>query len=78
MATWSTSDMKKDGQTGWLVRLYEKSVNGVREFGLPSEHSRGTIAVRLPTLAEQARTVRYRDPLPPGNNVPSGVIDFLD
>ncbi|MGF0009327.1 MULTISPECIES: hypothetical protein [Desulfovibrio] len=78
MATWSTSDMKKDGQTGWLVRLYEKSVNGVREFGLPSEHSRGTIAVRLPTLAEQARTMRYRDPLPPGNNVPSGVIDFLD
>ena len=78
MATWSTSDMKKDGQTGWLVRLYEKSVNGVREFGLPSEHSRGTLAVRLPTLAEQARTMRYRDPLPPGNNVPSGVIDFLD
>ncbi|WP_303996213.1 hypothetical protein [Desulfovibrio piger] len=78
MATWSTSDMKKDGQTGWLVRLYEKSVNGVREFGLPSEHSRGTIAVRLPILAEQARTMRYRDPLPPGNNVPSGVIDFLD
>ena len=78
MGTWSTSDMKKDGQTGWLVRLYEKSVNGVREFGLPSEHSRGTIAVRLPTLAEQARTMRYRDPLPPGNNVPSGVIDFLD
>lgn len=78
MATWSTSDMKKDGQTGWLVRLYEKSVNGVRELGLPSEHSRGTIAVRLPTLAEQARTMRYRDPLPPGNNVPSGVIDFLD
>ena len=78
MATWSTSDMKKDGQTGWLVRLYEKSINGVREFGLPSEHSRGTIVVRLPTLAEQARTMRYRDPLPPGNNVPSGVIDFLD
>lgn len=78
MATWSTFDMKKDGQNGWLVRLYEKSVNGVREFGLPSEHSRGTIAVRLPTLAEQARTMRYRDPLPPGNNVPSGVIDFTD
>lgn len=78
MATWSTFDMKKDGQTGWLVRLYEKSVNGVREFGLPSEHSRGTIAVRLPTLAEQARAMRYRDPLPPGNNVPSGVIDFTD
>ena len=70
--------MKKDGQTGWLVRLYEKSVNGVREFGLPSEHSRGTIAVRLPTLAEQARTMRYRDTMPPGNNVPSGVIDFTD
>ena len=78
MATWSAFDMKKDGQTGWLVRLYEKSVNGVREFGLPSEHSRGTIAVRLPTLAEQARTMRYRDPLPPGNNVPSGVIDVTD
>lgn len=78
MAPWSTSNMKKDGQTDWLVRLYEKSVTGVREFGLPSEHSQGAIAVRLPTLAEQARVMRYRDPLPPGNNVPSGVIGFLD
>ena len=78
MTTWSTSDMKKDGQTDWLVRLYEKSINGVREFGLPSERTKGAIAVHLPTMAEQASTMRYRDPLPPGKNIPSGVIDFTD
>jgi len=70
--------MKKDGQTDWLVRLYEKSINGIRSHGLPSETNKGVISVQMPTLQRQAEVMRYRDLLPPGNNIPTGVIKFLD
>lgn len=76
--TWSSFTTHKDGQTDWLVHLYEKSVNGIRQFGLPSEVDTGVLVIKTPTLADQARIMRYRDLLPPGNNAPTGVIEFLD
>lgn len=74
---WSSYDMQQDGQTGWLVRLYEKTVNGMRSLGgLPSEEEGGVLSVTAPTLAEQARVMRHRDQLPPGHNRPTGVVTF--
>lgn len=71
--------MEKDGQAAWLVRLYEKTVNGIRNYGkIPAEADDGVLTVSIPTVAEQARALRYRDPLPPGHGVPSGVVDFLE
>lgn len=78
MALWSTFELHKDGQTDWLVRLYEKTVNGMRDIGLPSEINDGVLSVRIPTLAEQARVMRRRDIRPPGHNAPSGVLSFTD
>lgn len=75
---WSSSNTHKDGQTDWLVRLYEKTVNGIRVNSLPSEVTTGVLSVRIPTLAEQARVMRYREQLPPGNNAPTGVVGFID
>lgn len=76
---WSTTDMKRDGQAEWLVRLYEKTVNAVRTFGrIPSEGTDGVMNVKIPTLADQARAFRYRPQLPPGKNVPTGQVEFLD
>ena len=74
MAAWSSYDIHQDGQTDWLVRLYEKSINGVRELGgLPSEDD-GTLTVAMPTMDSMASVMRYRQQMPPGHNVPSGVI----
>ena len=71
---WSSYDIHQDGQTDWLVRLYEKTINGVRELGgLPSEDE-GTFTVALPTIGSMAEVMRFRQQLPPGHNVPSGVI----
>ena len=75
--TRSTGEMDKGGQAAWLVRLYEKTVAGIRRHGLPSR-SAGVLSVRVPTLMEQARAMRRLDILPPGLNTPSGVIRFED
>jgi hypothetical protein len=72
--TWDTYDIKVDGQTDWLVHLYETTINGIRENGLPSEVSY-VLSVEVPTLAEQAKVMRYRDSLPPGHNKPTGILD---
>lgn len=77
MSYWSTSDIQQDGQADWLIRLYEKAINGIREVGgLPSGGA--TLEIEVPTLADQARIMRYRDQLPPGYNPPTGVMDWVD
>ena len=74
---WLTTDMHKDGQTDWLVRLYEKTINGIRDVGLPAEVNNQILAVQIPLVADQADVMRYREPLPPGNNLPTGQIEFI-
>lgn len=77
MDEWSAFDLEVDGQTSWLVRLYEKTVNGIRRKGMPRQT--GTVlSVRIPSLGEQARVMRYRNQLPPGHNPPSGVFEWMD
>lgn len=73
----STNEMEKGGQAAWLVRLYEKTAGGIRRHGLPAR-SEGVLSVQVPTLMRQARIMRKLDILPPGQNTPSGVIDFDD
>lgn len=78
MAAWSTTEMRRDGQTDWLVRLYEKTVNAVRELGgIPSD-SYSVMNIQTPNLDEQAAIMRYSDQLPPGHNAPTGVLDWLE
>ena len=74
MPIWNSYSAKVDGQADWLVRLYEKTINGVRVNGLPSE-VRNVLKVEIPTLAEQAKVMRYRVSLPPGHNKPTGILD---
>lgn len=78
MAAWSTYDVARDAQTSWLVRLYEKTVNGVREIGKIPTGENNVMRVIVPTLSEQAEVMRFRDQLPPGHNTPTGVLDWLD
>ena len=75
MAEWNTYDVNVDGQTDWLVHLYETTINGIRKNGLPSEASNYVLSVEIPPLSEQAETMRYRTSLPPGHNVPTGILD---
>lgn len=76
MATWSTENVLVDGQTDWLVRIYEKTINGIRELGgLPSEANGGELSVHTPTMRSMAEVMRYRQQMPPGHNIPSGIID---
>lgn len=78
MAAWSTSEVSQDDQSGWLVHLYEKTVNGIRELGaVPSGTSR-VMKVATPSLQVLARTMRFRDQLPPGHNPPTGDLDWLE
>lgn len=75
MAEWNTHDIKQDAQTDWLVRLYEKTINGIRSYGgLPSE-TEEVLVVDIPTLNEQATVMRYRVNMPPGHNIPTGILD---
>ena len=75
---WSSYDIHQDGQTDWLVRLYEKTINGIRDLnGLPSEEEGSVLTVTIPTMGYMANILRFRQQLPPGHNVPSGVIDWL-
>lgn len=74
---WSAYDLVADDQTGWLVRLYEKTVVGIRQYGIPDTTGR-VLSVKIPELGEQARVMRYRDQLPPGHNAPSGVFEWMD
>ena len=68
----------QDGQTDWLVRLYEKTVNGMRELGgLPRESEGYVLNVHLPPMHDMAQVMRYRQQMPPGHNIPSGVIEGL-
>lgn len=72
---WSTKNMKQDGQTDWLIHLYEKVINMMRyDGGLPAETEEYISAIEVPTLLQQARVMRYKEILPPGHNVPTGVI----
>ena len=75
---WSSYDISQDSQTDWLVRMYEKTVNGMRDMGgLPSEKNDSRVlTVEMPTLDAMAETMRYRDQMPPRHNIPSGVIPF--
>lgn len=71
-------DMTQDGQTSWLVHLYEATVVGIRENGLPYERIEQNplvLNVRIPTLYDQAIVMRKRTMRPPGHNIPSGVLD---
>lgn len=78
MAAWSTNEVKRDDQTGWITHLYEKTVNGIRELGgVPSGTSR-IMKVTVPSLQAQAETMRFRDQLPPGHNPPTGALDWLE
>lgn len=74
---WSTSDIRRDAQTEWLVRTYETTVNGIRKIGKLPDGSSSVLSVKIPTLGEQARVMRDRDMLPPGHNTPTGVLDWL-
>lgn len=78
MAAWSTSDLQRDGQTDWLVRLYEKTVNAVRELGGVPSDSYSVMSIQTPNLDAQAAAMRYQDQYPPGNNAPTGVLDWLE
>lgn len=61
------------------MRMYEKVINGSRDMGgFPDETRLGVMSVTMPTLAKQARTMRWRDQLPPGHNAPTGVLDWID
>lgn len=78
MPIWSTDNLLRDDQTGWLTRLYEKTVNGIRELGgAPSETSR-IMKIEVPSLDAQAEIMRFRDQLPPGHNPPTGALDWLE
>lgn len=71
---WSTRNLKQDGQTDWLVRLYEKTISGIRaNGGLPTEIE-SILQFYIPTASEQAKVMRFREILPPGHNIPSGII----
>lgn len=72
--SWSTSELKKDGQSLWLVKAVNKAMHGLRTHGLPSEATEGFLKVSVPTLAEQARVVRKRPAEPLGVLQPTGVI----
>ncbi len=78
MAAWSTTEIQRDGQTDWLVRLYEKTVHAVRELGGVPSDSYSVMRIQTPNLDEQAAVMRYRDQLPPGHNPPTGVLDWLE
>lgn len=73
----STADMEPGAEAAWLLRLHEKTVAGIRRHGLPALAD-GELAVRVPSLMEQARAMRKLDTLPPGKNTPGGVIAFDD
>lgn len=75
---WSTSDMRPGEQSLWLARLYEKTVTGIRTLGLPKAVEEKALRVRIPTLADQARAMRMARDFPPGENKPSGIIQFLE
>lgn len=72
--SWSTFELKKDGQSLWLVKTVNKAMNGMRAHGLPSEVTDGFLKVSVPTLAEQARVSRRRPAEPLGVSRPTGVI----
>ncbi len=72
---WSSQNLAQDGQTDWLVHLYEKSIQAVRNLGgLPQNGQ--AISVKLPELIEQARVQRARAQMPPGHNTPTGVLEW--
>lgn len=73
---WSTYEMFRDSQAYWLVRTYEKTVSGMREFGIPSEDE-GSLNIEIPTLKQQADAFRYRPQPAPGKGIPNGVIKFI-
>lgn len=78
MATWSTNDILQNDQTGWLVHLYEKTINGIRELGsVPSGTSR-IMKIEVPPIDAQAEIMRFYDQLPPGHNPPTGELDWLE
>lgn len=75
---WSPAEFFRDGQTDWLTRLYEYSVNNIRARGCLPYGEISAIKIETPRLDEQAAVMRYRDQLPPGHNPPSGVLDWLE
>lgn len=48
---------KKYGEPGWWLSVYQVTVNGIRDIGLPSK-TKGYLAVKVPSLLEQARLFR--------------------
>ena len=78
MVVWSSHTLVQDGQTEWLVHLYEKTINGIRDLdGLPSEEEGGILTVNIPLMSKMAEVMRHRQQLPPGHNIPSGVVDQI-
>lgn len=75
---WSPAEFSRDGQTDWLTRLFEYSVNAIRARGNLPYKENSAIKIEIPGLDEQAAIMRYRDQLPPGHNPPTGVLDWLE
>ncbi len=78
MPAWSTSEVNRDDQSGWLTHLYEKTVNGIRELGGVPSGTSMIMKVAVPSLHVQAEIMRFRDQLPPGHNPPTGALDWLE
>lgn len=64
--SWSTYDMHKDGQTDWLVHMYETVINGIRANQLPSEvddeYTLSAALTRPPLLQPPSIPVRPANP----------------
>lgn len=73
-STWSTSDMELGGEAYWLVRVCTTTSNWVRNNGLPADDT--VAAIKVPTLMEQANTLREFGAKEAEIGLPTGVLDF--
>ena len=53
------SEMSKNDEAAWWLRVYQTAVTGIRTVGLPSQSS-GALAIKVPTLQEQAIKMRKK------------------
>lgn len=53
----SVNDLRKHGEPSWWLSVYDTTVKGIRDVGLPSAKN-NVLAIEVPTLAEQARKIR--------------------
>lgn len=55
----SLSEMEKNGEAAWWLKVYQTAVTGIRTVGLPNA-SKGALAIKVPTLDVQAKTMRKK------------------